>query len=82
VKISKHFVRFNDFSFLYAREYDYACYGLLLEVPRHVKTYLCAANGLFILNLEFTHWGRMLNLRRYDSMFIKGLQRKYPEIVE
>lgn len=82
MRISKHFVRFNEFSFLYAREYDYACCGLLLEVPRNVKTYLCAANGLFILNLDFVHWGRMLNLTRYDSMFTKGMQRKYPEIIE
>lgn len=82
MRISKHFVRFNEFSFLYAREYDYACYGLLLEVPRNVKTYLCAANDLFILNLDFVHWGRMLNLTRYDSMFTKGMQRKYPEIIE
>lgn len=82
MKISKHFVRFNDFSFLYAREYDYACYGLLLEVPNHIQTYLCAANGLFILNLNFTDWGRMLNLKRYDQIFIQGMKRKYPEIVE
>jgi hypothetical protein len=82
VKISKHFIRFNDFSFLYAREYDFALYGLLLEVPKHVKTYLCAANGLFILNLDFTDWGRMLNLKRYDQGFIKGMKRQFPEIVE
>lgn len=80
--ISKHFVRFNHFSFLYARQYDYSIWGELLDVPRHVKTYLCAANGLYILNPNFEFWGRILNLRRYDSMFIKGMQRKYPEIVE
>jgi hypothetical protein len=82
VKISKHFIWFNHFSFLYARQYDYSIWGELLDVPRNVRTYLCAANGLYILNLEFVHWGRMLNLKRYDSMFIKGLPRKYPEIVE
>lgn len=84
MKISKHFVRFNEFYFLYARQYDFCVMCGLLEVPRNVQVYLCSSYGSFILKSDCSDWGRLLNLnlKRYDSVFIKGMQRKYPEIVE
>lgn len=81
MKISKHFVRFNEFAILYRRGNLVCVDPWLKEVPKTVDVYLWA-HWDKITRFGFYECSYAFHRSRQDNYFIRGLNYIIPTISE